>query len=333
MANSIRRRDVITLAAGAAALPIAALAQQTGGMRRIGWLTAGSRNGNGAAKDWFNAFKRGLADLGWIEGRNFAFEERWSDGDVARLPALAAQLVALKPDMIFVTTSAALSAMRRATGTIPIVFAVVGDPVGQGYVSSLEQPGGNITGFAVQEFLLATKHLDLLKKIAPDLARVGVLYDPLQPTAAGYLSQVEAAAPVLHFEVLKIAAGNEDEIEASIGALARAPNGGLLIVASPATGAHRDLIISLAARHRLPAIYSQNFYVAAGGLASYATDTFDICRRAASYADRILKGAKPADLPVQLPTRYSFVLNLKTAQALGLAIPPAVLALADEVIE
>jgi putative tryptophan/tyrosine transport system substrate-binding protein len=330
----MRRRDFIVAIGSAtawAAWPFATRAQP-GGMRRIGCLSPLSRS-DSVSLTWLNAFKRGLADLGWIEGRNIAFEERWGEYDATRLPALAAQLTALKPDLIFVVTSPALLSIRRATGTIPIVFVGVTDPVGQGYVSSLAQPGGNITGFALQEFPLATKHLDLLKKIASGVARVGVVYDPLQPTAAGYLAQAEAAAPLLHVEVSKLAVGNADEIEASIAALARAPDGGLLIIASPVTRAHQELIISIAARHHLPALYTLRDYVAAGGLASYDTDRLDLCRRAASYADRILKGAKPADLPVQLPTKYSFMLNLKTARALGLEIPPAVLALADEVIE
>jgi putative ABC transport system substrate-binding protein len=328
----MRRRDVIAAIGGAAALPIAARAQPAGGMRRIGSLSGGSR-GDSVQQSRLNAFKSGIAGVGWVEGRNLAFEERWAEGDAARLPTLATQLAALKPDLIFALASPALSAVRRATGIIPIVFAVVGDPVGQGFVSSLAQPGGNITGFASWEFPLATKHLDLLKKVAPRLGRVGVLYDPLQPMAAGYFAQVDAAAPVLHVDVSKIAAGNADEIEASIAAFARAPNGGLLVPESVATITHRELIISLAAHHSLPALSTQNDFVTAGGLASYASDDLDLCRRAATYADRILKGAKSADLPVQLPTRYSFVLNLKTARALGLTISPSVLALADRVLE
>ena len=327
----MRRREFIAGLGGVAITPVIARSQQAGGTRRIGWL-GGTRN-DGVSLPWLNAFKQGLADLGWIEGRNVAFDERWAGNDVTRMPALAAQLAALKPDLIFATTSAVLSAIRRASGTIPILFAVVSDPVRSRICIEPRAARRNITGFGASEFPLATKHLDLLKKIAPGLARVGVVYDPLQPTAAGYLGQVEAAAPVLNVEVSKIAAGNTDEIEASIAALARAPNGGLLVVAGPATAAHRELIISLAARHLLPAFYTQTFFVAAGGLAFYGANPLDACRRAATYADRILKGAKPADLPVQLPTKNAFVLNLKTARALGLAIPPAVLALVDEVIE
>jgi putative tryptophan/tyrosine transport system substrate-binding protein len=223
--------------------------------------------------------------------------------------------------------------MRRATGTIPIVFAVVTDPVGQGFVSSLAQPGGNITGFAAQEFMVATKNLELLKKIAPGLKRAAVVYDPLQPTAVGSLAETETAAAALNIEVFRVPGRNLDDLSRSIEALVRTPDSGLLVRAGGATVLHREVILSLAARHRLPAVYSIRYFVDSGGLASYGTDTIDQCRRAASYADRILKGEKPADLPVQLPTKFELVLNLKTAKAMGLTLSPEVLALADEVIE
>jgi putative ABC transport system substrate-binding protein len=285
--------------------------------------------------DRLNAFKRGLADLGWIEGRNLAFEERWANNDAARLSAQAAELAALRPELIFVGGSETLAAMRRTTGVIPIVFALVFDPVSQGFVSSLAQPGGNITGFAASEFAIATKSLELLKKIAPGLARVAFAYDPAQPTAAGTFAEIETAAAVLGVEVSKMPARNSKDIEESINALARAPGSGLFVLASAATSLHLEMIPALAIRHRLPAINSGagRRFVASGGLASYGTDDLDICRRAASYADRILKGEKPADLPVQLPTKFELVLNLKTAKAIGLVLSPEVLALADEVIE
>jgi putative ABC transport system substrate-binding protein len=328
----LRRREFITLVAGAAAWPLATSAQQPQRMRRIGWLTAGLGNADlGHLR--LNAFKRGLADLGWVEDRNFLMEERWGDNDPERLRSQASELAALRPDVIFVTTSEALAALRRATGTIPIVFAVVTDPVGQGFVSSLAQPGGNITGFASSEFALSTKTLELLQKIAPGLKRVAVVYDPLQPTATGSLTEIETAAALLGVEVSKVPARNPEDIEHSIDALARAANGGLLVRAGGATVLHRELILALAARHLLPAVYSIRSFVANGGLASYGADDIDTCRRAAFYVDRILKGEKPSDLPVQLPTKFQLVLNLKTAKAMGLALSPEMLALADEVIE
>jgi putative ABC transport system substrate-binding protein len=223
--------------------------------------------------------------------------------------------------------------VRRATGTIPIVFAVVTDPVGQGFVSSLAQPGGNITGFAFAEFALDTKNLELLKRMAPDLTHAALVYDPQQPTAAGSLAELDLAAKSLGVEVSRIAARNSADIERSIDNLARAPNAGLFVRAAGTTVQHADLIIGLAARHRLPAVYNTRYFVDGGGLASYGADTVDDCRRAASYVNRILKGERPADLPVQEPTKFDLVINLKTAKALGLTIPPTLLATADEVIE
>jgi putative tryptophan/tyrosine transport system substrate-binding protein len=328
----MRRREFIAGLGGAAVWPVAAWAQQEERVRRVGILVNGSST-QAPAHPRVDAFKQGLAGVGWIEGRNLAFEERWAEADATRLPTLATQLAALKPDLIFVLASLALSAMRRATGTIPIVFAVVADPVGQGFVWSLANPGGNITGFASGEFGVATKRLDLLKKLAPNLERIAFFDDPAQPASAGTLAEIEAAAPVFHVEVSKIAAGNAEEIEASIATFAQAPNGGLLVLESRATIEHRELIISLAAHHRLPALSTENDFVTDGGLASYAAHDVDLCRRAASYVDRILRGAKPAELPVQLPTKFELAINLKTAKALGIEVPPTLLALADEVIE
>jgi putative ABC transport system substrate-binding protein len=287
------------------------------------------------ALDRLNAFKRGLAALGWIEGRNLAFEGRWANNDAARLRAQAEELAALRPELIFVTGSETLAAIRRTTGIVPIIFALVFDPVGQGFVSSLAQPGGNITGFAASEFAIATKSLELLKKIAPGVTRVAFAYDPEQPTAAGTFAEIETAAAVLGVKVSKLPARNSKDIEESVNALARAPGGGLFVLASTATLLHLEMITALAMRHHLPAINSGagRHFVTGGGLASYGTDDLDICRRAASYADRILKGEKPADLPVQLPTKFELVLNLKTAKAIGLVLSPEVLVLADEVIE
>jgi putative tryptophan/tyrosine transport system substrate-binding protein len=327
----MRRREFIAGLGGALAWSVTARAQQPDRMRRIGSLSAGEKSGPGA--DRHNAFKRGLAELGWIEGRNLVFEERWSNFDPEHLRSNAAELTALRPDLIFAVTSAALSEMRRATETIPIVFSVVTDPVGQGFVSSLARPGGNITGFATAEFAYGTKSLDLLKNMVPSLKRVAVVYDAQQPTASGVFEEVEAVSTVLGVEVSKTPVRSPDDIDRTISTLAHASEGGLFVIAGSATVRHRELIIALAAQYRLPAIYSIRYYVSSGGLASYGTDDVDLCRRAASYADRILKGEKPADLPVQLPTTFRFALNLKTAKAMGLVIPASVLALADEVIE
>jgi putative tryptophan/tyrosine transport system substrate-binding protein len=328
----MKRRQFITLLSGAAAWPLAARAQQDGRVRRVGWLAIGPGTAN-VGQLRLNAFKRGLADLGWIEGRNLVLEERWGSNDPELLRAHAADLVALRPDAISVTTSEALAVLRRATGTIPIVFALVTDPVGQGFVSSLAQPGGNITGFASSEFALTTKGLDLLKNVAPRLARIAVVYDPQQPTAAGSLAEIDVAAKSLGVEVSRIPARNPADIERSIDDLVHTPNVGLLVLAGGTTVRNGDLIIGLTARHRLPAVYSIRYFVDGGGLASYGADQVDLCRRAASYVSRILKGEKPADLPVQLPTKFELVLNLKTAKAMGLVLSPNLLATADEVIE
>jgi putative ABC transport system substrate-binding protein len=321
----MKRREFLGGLGVAAAWPLAARAQQRERMRRIGWLAS--------TPDRLNAFKRGLADLGWIEGRNLAFEGRAANDDPVRLRFVAAELAALRPDLVFVSSSVTLLAMRRATGAIPIVFGAVGDPVGQGFVSSLAQPGGNITGFARNEFGFSTKNLELLKKIAPDLTRVAFVYDPVQPVATGTLAEIEPAAAMLGVELLRTPVYNREDIERSINTLAHTPNCGLFVLPGGATGPHRELIVAMAARHRLPAVSSLRNFVADGGLASYGSDDLDLCRRAASYADRILKGEKPADLPVQLPTRFELVINLKTAKAMGLVLSPEVLALADEVIE
>jgi putative ABC transport system substrate-binding protein len=246
---------------------------------------------------------------------------------------LAGQLAALRPDLIYVATSGSLAAVRRTAGTIPIVFSSIADPVGQGFVSSLAQPGGTITGFAAAEFGAATKDLELLKKIAPGVMRVAFMYDPAQPGASGAFAEVEAAAAILGVEVSKTPVRDTGEIERAIDALTQAPNVGLFLFPSPAVAVHQELVVSLAIRHRLPAIQQFRYFPAGGGLASYGPDDLDLARRAASYADRILKGEKPADLPVQLPTKFELVLNLKTARTMGLVIPESVLALADEVIE
>jgi len=329
----MRRREFITLLGGAAAWPLAARAQQQDGrVRRIGWLTTGSQIPS-IAQNRLNAFKRRLAELGWIEGRNVSFEERWANSDALRLRAQAVELAALRPDLIFLAGSAPLAAMRRATGSIPIIFASVIDPVGQGFVSSLAEPGGNISGFAESEFGIATKNLELLKKIAPGLKRVAYVHDPLQVATAGVFAEAEAVVDSLGMGILKIVVRSPADVERSINLLAQQPDSGMFVQTGGIVGSQAELIGSLAAHHRLPAVYSLRFFVAKGGLASYAVDDLDLCRRAASYVDRILKGEKPADLPVQLPVKYETVLNLKTARAMGLTLSPEVLALADELIE
>jgi putative ABC transport system substrate-binding protein len=327
----IGRRDFITLLGGAAVpWPLAARAQQGERVRRIGWLGISRAP---VPPLMLHAFKRGLRDLGWIEGRNLAFEERWADGRPERAPSLSAELVAARPDLIFVIGSVSLTAVRRATGTIPILIVGVADPVGQGFVSSLAQPGGNITGFAGDEFEVSTKKLDLLPKIAPGLKRVIFMYDPTQPAAVGQFAQVEVAAARLGLTLSKAPVRDPNEIEHALETAAQAPNAGLFLVPSSAVFTNQGLLVSAAIRYRLPAIHSYRNFVEAGGLASYGEDDLDLARRAAGYADRILKGEKPADLPVQLPTKFEFVLNLKTAKTIGLIIPDSVLALADEVIE
>jgi putative ABC transport system substrate-binding protein len=328
----MNRREFMTFLGGAAAWPPAARAQQNERVRRIGILTAFSPTDTGTpAYAWVDAFKRGLAGLGWAEGRNVRFEDRGAGHD-ADLPARATELARSAPDVIFVIGSPALRAMRRVSD-IPIVFGAVIDPVEQGFVSSLARPGGNITGFAALELGIVTKQLELLKNLAPSLERVAFLYDPAQPAASGAWDEIEAAAPLLALKPYRVAVRTAEETEGAIAALAREPSSGLFVYPGLATVLYRELIAMLALRHRLPAVYMFRYYVESGGLASYGTDQIDTCRRAASYVDRILRGEKPRDLPVQLPTKFELVLNLKTARAIGLDVPVSVLALADAVIE
>jgi putative ABC transport system substrate-binding protein len=320
----IGRRQFVKLLGGAAvAWPLATRAQLADRVRRVGILIPAVILGRA------DAFKKGMAARGWVEGRNIRFEERVASRP-EQLPIQAAELAKLAPEAIFVTGSDALRAMRHATSDIPVVFSVVADPVGQGFVSSLARPGGNITGFANAEFGVAGKKLDLLTKLAPTINRVALLYD--QAAAAGILAETEAAAPSLGLNVAKIPVRTAEDIEQAIGALAREPGAGLLVQPGVATVLHRQLIAELALQYRLPSVSFREF-VESGGLASYETDLADLSRGAASYVDRILKGEKPANLPVQQPTRYELVINLKTAKALGLTIPPTLLTIADEVIE
>jgi putative ABC transport system substrate-binding protein len=327
----MRRREFIAALGGAAAWPLVARAQQPERVRRIGVLmNSAADDPDGQAR--LTGFLQGLQEFGWTAGRNVRIEYRWAAGEADRR-RYAAELVALTPDVIMASTSASTSALQQASSTVPIVFASVTDPVGQGFVASLERPGGNATGFSLYEYGTSTKWLELLKEIAPSITRVAVLRDPTVPFTNGQLGAIQSAAPAFRVEVRPLGARGASEIEHGIAAFANGSNGGLIVLGSTVTLAHRNQIITLAAKHRLPSVYTGRHYVADGGLMSYGPDRPDQYRRAAGYVDRILKGEKPADLPVQAPTKYELVINLNTARALGLTIPPQLLARADEVIE
>jgi putative ABC transport system substrate-binding protein len=301
-------------------------------MRLIGFLEPISATAPGA-KEREAAFMEGLEQLGWTPGRNVRIETRWSGGDAAQTRKNAADLVAMAPDVIVTGGSAGMDAMRQATRTIPVVFAIVPDPVGSGYVASLSHPGGNATGFVMFEYSLTGKWLELLKEIAPDVTRAAVLRDPAIAAGIGKFAVLQSVAPSVDIDVSPIDLGDPSQIVPAIAAFAQSPNSGMIVTASAITAAHIGDIIAAAAHNRLPAIYVQQAYVVAGGLISYGPDFPDQYRRAASYVDRVLKGAKPSDLPVQAPTKYELVVNLKTAKALGLNVPSSLLARADEVIE
>ena len=327
----MRRRDFITFVGGAAAWPLAALAQQGERMRRIGILLNFEASEGQARK---KAFTQGLQNLGWIEGGNVQIEARWAGDDADRTRRYAAELVALEPDVILASPSPSVAELQRITRTTPIVFANLIDPVGAGFVASLARPGGNTTGFSAFEYSLSGKWLELLKELAPNVTRVAVLRDPAETAGIGQFAAIQAMAPpTLGLELSPIDARYPAEIERAITAFAIEPNGGLIVTASPQAVTQRDAIISLATRLRLPNVYPFPYWPASGGLASYGPNSNDAYTRAAAYVDRILKGAKPADLPVQQPTKYELVINLKTANSLGLEIPPSPLARADEVIE
>jgi putative tryptophan/tyrosine transport system substrate-binding protein len=330
----MRRREFITLLGGAAATawPFAALAQQVERMRSIGILLP-ARADDPAFQTRLGAFLQGLAVLGWTIGQNVRIETRWSGGKADDARRYAAELVAFAPDVLLAHGASAVGPLLQATCTVPIVFPVVGDPVGAGFVDSLARPGGNATGFMVFEFSLSGKWLELLKEIAPSVRRVAVLRDASQGAGTSQFAAIQTAAPSLEMEVSPVNMRDAGEIDRTIATFARSPNGGLIVTAGSSAYVRRDLIITLAARHRLPAIYPVRDFVTSGGLISYATDYIDHYRRAAGYVDRILKGEKPADLPVQAPVKYELVINIKTAKALGLDVPTTVLARADEVIE
>ena len=301
-------------------------------MRRIGVLLPATAD-DPEYQARIGAFLQGLAQLGWTIGRNVRIDTRWATANAADIRRHAAELVALAPDVILAHGASTVGPLLQATRTVPIVFPIVGDPVGAGFVDSLARPGGNATGFMTAEFSMAGKRLELLKQIASSVTRVAVLRDSTQGSGTGEFAAIQAVAPSLRVEVNPVNVRDAGEIERAVAAFARSPNGGVIVAAGAGAALHRNLIITLAARHKLPAVYWERFFVAAGGLVSYGANEVDQYRQAAAYVDRILKGEKPADLPVQAPTRYELVINLKTAKALGLEVPATVLARADEVIE
>jgi putative tryptophan/tyrosine transport system substrate-binding protein len=328
----MRRREFITLLGGAAAWPLAARAQQGERVRRIGalmTLAADDPEGQGRLR----AFVQELQQLGWIDGRNVQIDLRWGEGDAERYRRYAAELVALAPEVILAGGGSSVGPLLQATRSVPIVFTQTPDPVGAGFVESLARPGGNATGFTTAEFGMSAKWLELLKQIAPGVTRAAIIRDPAITAGIGEFGSIQSVAPSVGIEVSPLNVRDASEIERAITAFARSSNGGLIVTSSALAIVHRDLIVALAARHRLPAVYGNRFFVTSGGLLAYGSDSIDPYRRAASYVDRILKGEKPMDLPVQAPTKYGLVINLKTAKALGIEVPPTLLARADEVIE
>ena len=328
----MRRRELIAMLGGAMVWPVVAGAQQPGPVRRIGVLQSLSET-DPEGQDRVGALREGLHALGWIEGRNITIDYRWGSGDPQRVRTNASEIVASNPDVIVASPSSVLAAVQRETRTIPVVFAQVTDPVGAGFVASFAHPGGNITGFATFEFAIGAKWLELLKQIAPSVTRVAAIYDPVTPAATGHLPMIEAAARASGVDVSVFGVHDIGEIERVLDEFAAKPNGGLILVPSALITYRRDVIASLAHRHRLPDVSAFPNYPASGGLASYGVDNIDLYKRAATYIDRILKGEKPAELPVQLAVKYKLVVNLKAARMLGLEIPVSVLARTDEVIE
>jgi len=329
----MRRRAFIKLFCGsAAAWPLAARAQQSERLRRIGVLMPWPAN-DAEGQSRLTAFTKALPQLGWIDGQNIRIDYRFGDGKAETMRKYAAEFVVLAPDVILASSSGALAPLLEATRTIPIVFAGTADPVAAGYVENLARPGGNATGFTVYEYSIGGKWLELLKQVAPQVTRVAVLRESGIAAGPDLFGAIQALPPSFGLELRPIDVRDAAEIERGITTFGQGSNSGMIVSGSPAQSAHRDLITSLAAKHRLPAIYNARFFAAAGGLISYGADFNDQSRRAASYVDRILKGEKPVDLPVQAPTKYELVINLKAARALGLTVPPTLLARADEVIE
>jgi putative ABC transport system substrate-binding protein len=329
----MRRRDFVTgIAGSAAAWSLAVRAQQPERVRRIGLLTSLAAD-DPQSRARIAAFLQDLQQLGWADGRNLRIDYRWGANDAERNRSYAAELIALAPDVVVAGGSEAVATFQQATRNVPIVFVSVADPVGAGFVDSLSRPGGNATGFLLLEYGISPKWLELLKQIASDVTRVAVIRDATIASGIGQFGAIQAVASSFGVEVSPIGVRDALEIERAVTAFAQRPNGGMVVVSTPAAVFHRDLIVSLAARHWLPAVYPLRLYVTAGGLISYGADPIDQYRRAAGYVDRILKGEKPADLPVQAPTKYELVINLKTARTLGVDVPPMLLARADEVIE
>jgi len=328
----MKRRKFITIVAGVLTRPIVGRAQQADRVARIGVLLNLAPD-DPETRARLAAFLQTLQELGWSEGRNLQIDYRWGTGDIDRHRSNAAELVALAPDVILVHGSTIMGPLQRATRTVPIVFVSVADPVAGGFVASLARPGGNATGFTSADYSMSGKWVELLKQMASQVTRAGIIRDPGQVSGGGQLGAIQAVALLLGVEATPLGVGDAQEIEDTITRFARQPNGGLIVTTSALAQIHRQTIVTLAARHRLPAIYPYRLFVSAGGLMSYGPNVVDQYRRAASYVDRILKGEKPADLPVQQPSKYDLVINLEAAKALGLAVPPTLLARADEVIE
>ena len=330
--EAMRRRDFISLVGGAAAIPFVAHAQQSERMRTIGVLFPAAPD-DPVFQARLAAFHQELALLGWIIGRNVRIDTRWATTNPAEIRRNATELVALAPDVILSTGDSTVPPLLQATRTVPIVFPVANDPLGAGYVESLARPGGNVTGFMLHEYSISVKWLELLKEIAPSVRRVAVLRDSANPSQTAQFGVIQAIGPMLKVEVTPINMRDAGEIEQAVETFARSPGGGLIVVSGGASIRYRDLIVTLAAKRKLPAVYWERFFVVAGGLISYGVHTINQYRRAAGYVDRILKGEKPADLPVQAPNKYELAINLKTAKTLGLTVPPSLLSRADEVIE
>ncbi len=327
----MRRREFITLLGGTVAWPLAARAQQRDRMRRIAVLMTSADDADGEAR--LIAFQKGLQELGWRDGVNVRIDIRRGAADMDRVRADVAELLRLKPDAILATSGRVVSVLQGAARDVPIVFVGPVDPVGAGFVESIARPGGNITGFTSVETSFAGKWLEMLKEMAPQIARVGLIFGPDNPSAAGYRTFLENAAPSFAIKLIPAAVRSAADIESAVETFAREPNGGLILPLDLTISAHLELLAALAGRYRMPAISGYAGFAAAGGLMSYGPDVPDVYQRAASYFDRILKGEKPAELPVQAPTKFTFVLNIKTVKALGLFVPPSLLARADEVIE
>jgi putative ABC transport system substrate-binding protein len=329
----MRRREFITLVGGAVAVrSVVAQAQQADRVRRISVLL-GQAVDDPQGRARIAAFLQALQNLSWTDGRNVRIDVRWGAGNSDEIRRHAAELAALKPDVILASGSATVGPLLQATNAVPIVFVVVPDPVGAGFVDSLARPGGNVTGFTIFEYGIGAKWLELLKEISPRIKRVAVLRDAAIAAGTGQFGAIQSAAPAFGVELNPVNVRDAAEIERAVAAFARLPDGGLIVTGSSLAAVHRDLIVTLATRHKLPAVYYERFFVSAGGLLSYGPDLVDQHKAAATYVDRILKGEKPADLPVQAPTKYELIINLKAAKVLDLTVPPALLARADEVIE